>query len=131
MHKTLTNQIYSFFVWTIIGFDIVAKDLLETLYFITWHHMIHSMFMKTNETVNIWTHLCGFVFFSFLLMVDVFSYLPENSASTLDYGVFIIMDVCFQVSYVFCDQACENRACEPISYHLTGHTTEYLCSVTW
>ncbi|XP_065903323.1 progestin and adipoQ receptor family member 3-like isoform X2 [Dysidea avara] len=34
---------------------------------------------------------------SFLLVVDVFSYLPENSASVLDYGIFIIMDVCFQV----------------------------------
>lgn len=52
----------------------------------------------TNETINIWTHLIGFVIFSVLLMDDILLYLPENNGHWSDYVVFVIMDVCFQVS---------------------------------
>ena len=52
----------------------------------------------TNETINIWTHLIGFVIFSVLLMDDILLYLPENNAIWSDYAVFVVMDICFQVS---------------------------------
>ena len=57
-----------------------------------------SIFVMTNETVNIWTHLIGFIIFSVLLMDDILLYLPENNAIWSDYAVFIVMDICFQVS---------------------------------
>ena len=52
----------------------------------------------TNETINIWTHLIGFIIFSVLLMDDILLYLPENNAIWSDYAVFVVMDTCFQVS---------------------------------
>lgn len=56
-----------------------------------------SIFVMTNETVNIWTHLIGFVIFSVLLMDDILLYLPDNNAVWSDYAVFVVMDTCFQV----------------------------------
>ena len=60
-------------------------------------HDPYSIFVMTNETINIWTHLIGFIIFSVLLMDDIFLYLPENNAVWSDYGVFVVMDICFQV----------------------------------
>ena len=58
---------------------------------------IYSIFVMTNETVNIWTHLIGFIIFSVLLMDDILLYLPGSNAVWSDYVVFVVMDVCFQV----------------------------------
>ena len=56
-----------------------------------------SAFMCTNETVNIWSHLLGLLYFMFLTLHDNFFFLPQNRADFGDHLTFTILDLCFQV----------------------------------
>ena len=61
------------YIWT--GY---RKDLSPELCF-------KSVFMWTNETINIWSHFLTFFVF-FILMIDVFiNYLPKNDGDIGDY----------------------------------------------
>ena len=53
--------------------------------------------MCTNETVNIWSHLLGLLYFMFLTLHDNFFFLPQNRADFGDHLTFTILDFCFQV----------------------------------
>jgi predicted membrane channel-forming protein YqfA (hemolysin III family) len=53
--------------------------------------------MWSNETINIWSHLLGLVYFILLLMDDVFLFLPQYNADFGDYFTFTILTLCFQV----------------------------------
>ena len=57
----------------------------------------HSSCMWSNETVNIWSHMLGLVYFAVLLLDDLFSFLPENGAELNDYLTFALLDFCFMV----------------------------------
>jgi predicted membrane channel-forming protein YqfA (hemolysin III family) len=56
-----------------------------------------STFIWSNETINIWSHLLGLVYFAMLLMDDVFGLLPQNNAQFGDYFIFTILSLCFQI----------------------------------
>ncbi|MBW00616.1 Progestin and adipoQ receptor family member 3, partial [Eschrichtius robustus] len=78
---------------------------------------ILSLFILSNETVNIWSHLLGFFLFFTLGIYDMTSVLPSASASRED---FVICSIC-----LFCFQVC--MLCS-VGYHLFScHRSEKTC----
>lgn len=53
--------------------------------------------MLSNETVNIWSHLLGFLLFFSLAVNDLSSVLPASGANREDYVIYTIGLFCFQV----------------------------------
>uniref|UniRef100_A0A6I8PEY4 Progestin and adipoQ receptor family member 3 n=1 Tax=Ornithorhynchus anatinus TaxID=9258 RepID=A0A6I8PEY4_ORNAN len=68
---------------------------------------LRSLFILSNETVNIWSHLLGFLLFFTLGIYDMTSVLPSAGASRED---FVICSIC-----LFCFQVC--MLCS-VGYHL-------------
>ncbi|XP_068191266.1 progestin and adipoQ receptor family member 3-like isoform X2 [Antennarius striatus] len=58
---------------------------------------LRSIFMLSNETVNIWSHLLGFLLFFSLAVNDISSILPAAGANREDYVIYAIGLFCFQV----------------------------------
>ncbi|KAL4623272.1 progestin and adipoQ receptor family member 3 isoform X1 [Arapaima gigas] len=58
---------------------------------------IKSLFILSNETVNIWSHLFGFFLFFSLEVYDMTAVLPAAGASREDYVIYSIGLFCFQV----------------------------------
>lgn len=56
-----------------------------------------SIFILSNETVNIWSHLLGFLLFFSLGVNDLSSVLPASGANREDYVIYAIGLFCFQV----------------------------------
>ncbi|KAH0517710.1 Progestin and adipoQ receptor family member 3 [Microtus ochrogaster] len=79
---------------------------------------IKSLFILSNETVNIWSHLLGFFLFFTLGIYDMTSVLPSASASRED---FVICSIC-----LFCFQRADPPGSSPGSCHIsTGISREY------
>ena len=53
--------------------------------------------MLSNETVNIWSHLLGFLLFFYLAFNDLTSVLPASGVNREDYVIYAIGLFCFQV----------------------------------
>lgn len=74
---------------------------------VTYFHVSHafivgllslcSLFILSNETVNIWSHLLGFLLFFCLGVYNMASVLPAIGASREDYVIYSIGLFCFQV----------------------------------
>ncbi|KAL6097094.1 paqr3 [Pungitius sinensis] len=78
---------------------------------------LRSIFMLSNETVNIWSHLLGFLLFFSLGVNDVSSVLPASGANREDYVIYVIGLFCFQVC-MLCS----------VGYHLFScHRSETTC----
>lgn len=60
---------------------------------------LFSMFTLNNETVNIWTHVIGFVYFALLLIDDNILLIPQGGGNYGDHLAFTVMDVCYLVSW--------------------------------
>lgn len=60
-------------------------------------HLCCSLFILSNETVNIWSHLLGFCLFFALGVYDLLAVLPTLGASREDYVIYSIGLFCFQV----------------------------------
>ncbi|KAM9539523.1 progestin and adipoQ receptor family member 3-like isoform 1-T2 [Salvelinus alpinus] len=58
---------------------------------------LKSIFVLSNETVNIWTHLLGFLLFFLLGVNDMSTVLPASGANREDYVIYCIALFCFQV----------------------------------
>ena len=88
-----------FLIWCIHK-DKWHNDLFE----VTWRMMSFSfsMFMISNETVNIWSHLLGAGWF-FHLTIDLnYRLLPGmNKVQTIDHLVMSFFCLCFLVSFSF------------------------------
>ena len=56
------------------------------------------MFTLNNETVNIWTHVIGFVYFALLLIDDNVLLIPQGGGNYGNHLAFTVMDVCYLVS---------------------------------
>lgn len=65
--------------------------------YLTSRLCIKSLFILSNETVNIWSHLLGFCLFFILGVYDLLAVLPVLGASREDYVIFSICLFCFQV----------------------------------
>ncbi|XP_031682113.1 progestin and adipoQ receptor family member 3 isoform X2 [Oncorhynchus kisutch] len=57
---------------------------------------LKSIFVLSNETVNIWTHLLGFLLFFLLGVNDMSTVLPASGANREDYVIYCIGLFCFQ-----------------------------------
>ncbi|XP_056141462.1 progestin and adipoQ receptor family member 3-like isoform X2 [Lampris incognitus] len=78
---------------------------------------LKSIFILSNETVNIWSHLLGFLLFFSLGVNDLSSVLPSSRGSSEDYFIYAIGLVCFQLC-MLCS----------VGYHLfSGHRSEETC----
>ncbi|KAK1892260.1 Progestin and adipoQ receptor family member 3 [Dissostichus eleginoides] len=58
---------------------------------------IKSLFILSNETVNIWSHLLGFLLFFFIGVYNMATVLPAIGASKEDYVIYSIGLFCFQL----------------------------------
>ncbi|XP_061732947.1 progestin and adipoQ receptor family member 3-like [Nerophis ophidion] len=58
---------------------------------------LKSICVMSNETVNIWSHLLGFILFFSLGVNDFKSVLPASGANQEDYVIYTIGLFCFQV----------------------------------
>lgn len=56
-----------------------------------------SLFILSNETVNIWSHLLGFLLFFTLGIYDMTAVLPAAGASREDFVICSVCLFCFQV----------------------------------
>ncbi|XP_024154761.1 progestin and adipoQ receptor family member 3 isoform X2 [Oryzias melastigma] len=78
---------------------------------------LKSIFILSNETVNIWSHLLGFLLFFFLGVNDLSYLLPASRANREDYVIYAIGLFCFQVC-MLCS----------VGYHLFScHRSEKTC----
>ena len=60
-----------------------------------------SIFILSNETVNIWSHLLGFLLFFSLGVNDLTTVLPASGANREDYVIYAIGLFCFQVTVIW------------------------------
>ncbi|XP_023344521.1 progestin and adipoQ receptor family member 3 [Eurytemora carolleeae] len=77
----------------------VREDSIYTGYRTTlgYTECIKSVFRLHNETVNIWSHFLGFLYFGFLLCINIFQSHPHNRSSA------DLIAVCIQlVTYQIC-----------------------------
>ncbi|XP_056287960.1 progestin and adipoQ receptor family member 3-like isoform X1 [Pseudoliparis swirei] len=78
---------------------------------------LRSIFILSNESVNIWSHLLGFLLFFFLGLNDLSYVLPASGAKIEDYVIYTIGLFCFQVC-MLCS----------VGYHLFAcHRSEKTC----
>ena len=57
--------------------------------------------MLSNESINIWSHLVGFVFFFYLLLADNLVRIPENNGTFSDHVVLALLLIGFMVKLNF------------------------------
>ncbi|XP_039505791.1 progestin and adipoQ receptor family member 3-like [Pimephales promelas] len=85
--------------------------------YLTSRLCIKSLFILSNETVNIWSHLLGFFLFFTLGVYDLLAVLPMLGASREDYVIYSIGLFCFQVCmlcsvgfHLFCSHRSEKNS---------------------
>ena len=76
------------------------------------------MFVMTNETVNIWTHIIGFVYFALILLDDNIMTVPSSNGNLGDHLTFSIMDSCFMVCYLNTSVAIEIVVCLSLVHYV-------------
>lgn len=59
---------------------------------------LYSLFIWSNETLNIWSHLAGLFIFIYLLLYDNIIVIPANNGSLADHVIITLGIFCFQVS---------------------------------
>lgn len=69
--------------------------------FVLFCFLSRSLFILSNETVNIWSHLLGFVLFFCVGVYNMATVLPAVGASREDYVIYSIGLFCFQVQSVY------------------------------
>uniref|UniRef100_A0A4W5PBK2 Progestin and adipoQ receptor family member IIIb n=1 Tax=Hucho hucho TaxID=62062 RepID=A0A4W5PBK2_9TELE len=85
---------------------------------------LKSVFILSNETVNIWSHLLGFLLFFLLGVNDMSTVLPPSGANKEDYIIYCIGLFCFQVYLSFLPVC---MLCS-VGYHLFScHLSEKKC----
>ena len=108
----LTNQKSVGLVKIIFLSDLLVFQSMYTYYFLNVHVQydkctiianvcIVSACILSNETVNIWSHMLGLIYFTLLQINDNFHFLPENGADAGDHFTFTVMNLCFQVRRVW------------------------------
>ncbi|CAI9739416.1 progestin and adipoQ receptor family member 3-like [Octopus vulgaris] len=64
------------------------------------HLCLKSLFIWSNETINIWSHLLGCLIFVVLLMYDNVYAIPKISGSFMDHIICSISLICFQICMI-------------------------------
>ncbi|XP_074646102.1 progestin and adipoQ receptor family member 3-like [Tubulanus polymorphus] len=57
---------------------------------------LKSMFMWSNETINIWSHFLGCILFFLLMFYDNFVFIPSLKGSYIDHFMITVSLLCFQ-----------------------------------
>ena len=70
----------------------------------TWRQCLRSVVSLHNETLNIWTHLLGFVFFLSLLLWDFISPPAPSRVTWQDFSVILIIIGIYFTDSQICDQ---------------------------
>lgn len=78
--------------------------------------LVCSLFILSNETVNIWSHLLGFLLFFCVGVYNMASVLPAVGASREDYVIYSIALFCFQVQN-FSHLALVDPSCSSYSHN--------------
>lgn len=92
--------------WTDISIFNTSCSLDHLLHVCIFAHTLclrfsFSIFILSNETVNIWSHLLGFLLFFSLGVNDLSTVLPASGAKREDYVIYAIGLFCFQVKYSY------------------------------
>ena len=84
-------------------FKIEVKFLVTVVYQLVCFDNF-SLFVWTNETLNIWSHLLGFVLFFWLMLWDNAIWIPSQGGTFWDHIVLSLGMLCFQVPFklIFC-----------------------------
>jgi len=59
---------------------------------------LRSVLSLHNETINIWTHLLGFIIFFFLFFWDLCD--PPNNVTWQDFALILTIIICYQLSMI-------------------------------
>uniref|UniRef100_A0A1I7ZKH0 Progestin and adipoQ receptor family member 3 n=1 Tax=Steinernema glaseri TaxID=37863 RepID=A0A1I7ZKH0_9BILA len=110
---------------------------------------VKSAFHWTNETINIWSHFLGFLYFSWCQIYNNFYRLPNIHAASSDHLVFTLSTLGAQICMILsasyhtfgCSSECErNRwlkfdvfgiSAGLIGMYLSGIYTAFLCFEDW
>ena len=69
---------------------------------LSWTSCLKSLLVLHNETINIWSHLLGFLFFVALFWRDILFLIPAKESgvevSDSDFFVLCSLIICYQVS---------------------------------
>ena len=60
--------------------------------------LISSLLMWNNETLNIWSHLLGFLLFLVLMLYDNLITIPKLKGELTDHVVMTLGLMCYQVT---------------------------------
>ncbi|XP_077999431.1 progestin and adipoQ receptor family member 3-like isoform X2 [Glandiceps talaboti] len=77
---------------------------------------VKSLFVWSNETLNIWTHMVGFLIFFFLCIYDNLFLIPQYDGTKIDHLMYTVFLTCF----MFC-MLCST------GYHLFCCHSEHIC----
>uniref|UniRef100_A0A9J7YKV2 Progestin and adipoQ receptor family member IIIa n=1 Tax=Cyprinus carpio carpio TaxID=630221 RepID=A0A9J7YKV2_CYPCA len=102
--------------------------------YLTSRLCIKSLFILSNETVNIWSHLLGFFLFFTLGVYDLLAVLPMLDASREDYVIYSIGLFCFQVCmlcsvgyHLFCCHRSEKTSRRWMALDYAGISIGIIC----
>ena len=79
--------------------------------------LFYSLFIWSNETINIWSHILGFFLFFYLMIWDNITGIAQAKGTIVDHVVLSLALICFQVLrllYVL-SSYCTINACSYIS----------------
>lgn len=71
---------------------------------LSWPNCLKSLLVLHNETINIWSHLLGFLFFVALFWRDILFLIPAKESgvevSNGDFFVLVSLIICYQLTMV-------------------------------
>ncbi|KZS14977.1 Membrane progestin receptor gamma [Daphnia magna] len=97
---------------------------------------IRSLFWWTNETLNAWTHLLGWIYFAYFTVDEVLQLVNSNDISWQDSAISLLIVSCFQICmamstgyHTFCCHSKDFYHCW-LSYDLCGISFSLLAIYT-
>lgn len=99
VHKSFLTILKLYTVWKIL-FNIILIDHTQQQKSIYCYLLfsVYSLFVWNNETLNIWSHLIGFLVFLVLTLYDNLIAIPHLRGETIDHIYVTIALLCFQVT---------------------------------
>lgn len=90
--QVIVRSIFKASLYTNKKFNMIAYKLIKK--FLNFYF---SIFVWSNESINIWSHLLGFLIFLLLMVYDNLIILPRTGSSFSDYFVVSLGLLCYQV----------------------------------
>ncbi|XP_020602180.1 progestin and adipoQ receptor family member 3-like [Orbicella faveolata] len=69
--------------------------------FLSVRMCMKSLFVLSNESINIWSHLVGFLYFFYLLLVDNLVRIPDHNGTFSDHAVLTSLLIGYMISMFF------------------------------